>query len=366
MDFEQFEGFWQQVVRERLGGLEAMPISVEPLRVRQYFDLRDALAASGCPICVRVLSAGDDMLRRLLEHSSSRDNVRNRSLASRGLCGVHAWRIERTNLPVGLAEAYETFLQGQLEKLQSATVPPRGRLRSIWAQLSGWRRRRQCPACRAGQVMEQRDIRLLLDLITDMEFSRAFERSAGLCLPHLALALGFAPTHPNRPKLVEAHIPKIKHLQADLQDYIRREKAPIQTLSSAERDAVWTRILEWTAGKAGTFGHHRDLAPDGAGMGGILSPLRRGVRKAPRSGTEGAGNSQSNEPVSLRLENAKLQRRLIEVSREWAEESARRAALQYQIHKLSEDVKVLELNLAGARGETKSGVLHAEHLREEI
>jgi hypothetical protein len=214
--------------------------------------------------------------------------------------------------------------------------------------------------------VERRDLRLLLDLIADMEFARAFERSAGLCLPHLALALGCAPTHPNLPRLVEAHIPKIKRLQADLQDYIRREKAPIKTLSPAEREAVWTRLLEWAAGKAGAFGPQRDLAPDGAGWSSIFASLRRIADQVSRRGQEVAGDSQSNEPISLRLENAKLQHRLVEVSREWAEESARSAALQYQVHKLSEDVKVLELNLAGARGETRSGDLHAEHLREEI
>lgn len=43
-----------------------------------------------------------------------------------------------------------------------------------------------------------------------------------------------------------------------------------------------------------------------------------------------------------------------------------RAGLHFQVHKLTEDVKVLELNLAGARGEAKSGEVHAAHLREEI
>ena len=47
------------------------------------------------------------------------------------------------------------------------------------------------------------------------------------------------------------------------------------------------------------------------------------------------------------------------------EESARRAAFQYQVHKLSEDVKVLELNLAGARGEAKAGEIQAKRLRDE-
>ena len=82
-----------------------------------------------------------------------------------------------------------------------------------------------------------------------------------------------------------------------------------------------------------------------------------------------AGDTQGRQPDEverLSLENAKLQRRLVEVSREWAEESARRAALQFQVHKMTEDVKVLELNLAGARGEARSGDVQADRLRQEI
>jgi len=36
------------------------------------------------------------------------------------------------------------------------------------------------------------------------------------------------------------------------------------------------------------------------------------------------------------------------------------------VHKLSEDVKVLELNLAGARGEARAGDVQADRLRQEI
>jgi len=42
------------------------------------------------------------------------------------------------------------------------------------------------------------------------------------------------------------------------------------------------------------------------------------------------------------------------------------AALHFQVHKLTEDVKVLELNLAGARGEAEAGDVQAARLRGEI
>ncbi len=92
----------------------------------------------------------------------------------------------------------------------------------------------------------------------------------------------------------------------------------------------------------------------------------RRVRMASRSVAADSLGGQAGEVEHLSLENAKLERRLVGVSREWAEESARRAALQFQVHKLTEDVKVLELNVAGARGQAKSGELQAQRLREEI
>ena len=131
--------------------------------------------------------------------------------------------------------------------------------------------------------------------------------------------------------------------------------------------ATWARLLEWTAGKTGVFGPERNFTTEADSWrfrGARVQPRR--TRIAPRSVAEDGRGGQEDEVGRLSLENAKLQRRLIEVSREWAEESARRAALQFQVHKLSEDVKVLELNLAGARGEAKAGGLQAQRLRQEI
>lgn len=352
----------------------------ESPRVREYFDLRDALAEAGCPVCARVLRAGREALQAFAEQASRDAGERKRHPAFRALCNAHAWQFrEMPQKPVQLAAAQEGFLRGRIEALQGAIARLEGASRGRWFRgvrgwgsrgLDGsprWRPIRRCPACRAAEKTERRDIALLLDLITDMEFARAFEGSAGLCLPHLTLTVRLAPEHPNLARLLLAHLPKLKRLQADLQDFIRRARAPLASLTEAEQDAVWSRVLEWTTGKPGTFGPQRRLDEEEKGW------LLRLVRFSRPSGQKVpgtmAGNSQPRpmgDLERLELENAKLQRRLVEVSREWAEESARRAALQFQVHKLTEDVKVLELNLAGARGEAKAGDVQAARLREEI
>lgn len=349
-------------------------------RVREYFNLRDALAGPGCPICARVLRAGREVLATLVAEPSPGPPPRKAAFPFRALCNAHAWSIHLIpQKPVGLAEAYEVFLRRRIETLQRAVARRDSPARPWWsawfhalgdwarAHLDRWRRIRRCPACRAAGAVERRDLGLLLDLITDMEFARAFEASSGLCLPHLNHVLVLAPDHPNVTRLLEAHVLKVKRLHAEVQDFLRRVKAPLVHLSQAEQNAVWGRVLEWTAGKAGVFGPERDLAWKPESLRGIFHRIRgRGVRRVPRSlGRENAG-SQMDEVERLSLENAKLQRRLVEVSREWAQESARRAALQFQVHKLTEDVKVLELNLAGARGEARAGDVQAKRLREEI
>lgn len=349
-------------------------------RVREYFDLRDALAVPGCPVCARVLRAGREVLATLVAEPSPEAPARKTILSFRALCNAHAWSIHQIpQKPVGLAEAYEGFLRRRIETLQRAMAGRADVSRSWWSawfhllgdwarvHLDPWRRIRRCPACRAAGSVERRDLGLLLDLITDMEFARAFEGSIGLCLPHLDLALGLAPGHPNLPRLLEAHVLKVKRLHAEVQVFLRRVKAPLVLLTQAEQSAVWGRVLEWTAGKAGVFGPERGLPWDPESLRGIVNRIRRrSARGVSRSlGRENEG-SRMDELERLSLENAKLQRRLVEVSREWAEESARRAALQFQVHKLTEDVKVLELNLAGARGEAKAGDIQAVRLREEI
>jgi hypothetical protein len=348
--------------------------------IAEYFDLRDALAEPGCPICARVLRAGRDALAPLLVDGSPETGGRKHVTALRPLCNAHAWSIHQIpQQPVGLAQSYEAFLHGRIETLQRAMARPDSASRLRWPSwmrgwgeleldwLPRWRRFRRCPACRAAGAVERRDLGLLLDLITDMEFARAFEASGGLCLPHLDLIQHLASDHPNLPRLREVHLPKVKRLHAELQDFIRRAKAPLVTLTQEERNATWARLLEWMAGKTGVFGPERTLAAETDGwMTRGLRARRRRIRKAARSLGEDGPGGQADEVERLSLDNAKLQRRLVEVSREWAEESARRAALQFQVHKLSEDVKVLELNLAGARGEARAGDGQAARLRQEI
>jgi hypothetical protein len=348
--------------------------------IAEYFDLRDALAESGCPICARVARAGRDAMAPLLVEGSPETGGRKHATALRPLCNAHAWSIHPIpQTSVGLAQPYEAFLHGRIEALRRAMTRRDSASHLRWPSwMRGWgeltldwlprrRRFRRCPACRAAAAVERRDLGLLLDLITDMEFARAFEGSGGLCLPHLDLIQCLAPNHPNLPRLLEVHVPKVKRLHAELQEYIRRAKAPLATLTHEERNVFWGRLLEWTAGKTGVFGPERNLAVDEDGwrFRGARAQARR-VRMASPSAADESPSGQVDEVERLSLENAKLQRRLVEVSREWAEESARRAALQFQVHKLTEDVKVLELNLAGARGEAKSGELQAQRLREEI
>ncbi|MBI4574287.1 MAG: hypothetical protein HY713_13510 [candidate division NC10 bacterium] len=338
------------------------------------------MAGPGCPICARVLQAGREVLITLLAEPSSGIPEGKKRFPFRGLCNTHAWSIHQIpQKPVGLTDNYEVFLRGRIETLQRLIARAGTSSRSwwtrwigswggrAWAWLPPWRSRRRCPACRAAGAMEQRDLGLLLDVISDMEFARAFETSAGLCLPHLSLILRVAPDHSNLPKLLEAHILKAKRLHAGLQDFLRQAKAPLVSPTQEEQDAIWGRLLEWTVGKAGVFGPERDLAPgvDTRRLG-FSRVEQAGGRRAYRTTAEEGDGRRMDEVERLSLENAKLERRLVEVSREWAEESARRAALQFQVHKLTEDVKVLELNLAGARGEAKSGEIQAGRLRKEI
>jgi hypothetical protein len=341
--------------------------------VRTYFDLRDALAEPGCPVCARVLRAGSEAVATLGAGVALAAEARKRLPPVPGFCNAHTRTLQEMMVRTiaNLGDAYERALRFRIEGLERAHSRIEGaRQRSWLARAWAWRPprpwRRRCPACRTAEATERRDLLLLLDLIADMEFARAFEASRGLCLPHLDLIRRLAPDHPNLSRLLEAHIPKVKRLQVDFQDFLRRAKAPLPTLAPGEAEAVWARMLEWAEGKAAVFGPERDLARQGVGWRRLLSLARRARAAYPGTTNSERADLRLDDSQRLALENEKLQRRLVEVSREWAEESARRAALQYQVHKLSEDVRVLELNLAGARGEAQSGEIQAARLRAEI
>jgi len=135
-----------------------------------YFELRDACDGAGCPLC-RVLA------RKVHQHLDSLfyENVNDASARAQlrdglGFCRTHALKAMTMGDALGVAIIYEDLLHIVVRQLSEERFP---------------RAARGCPACSQRRLFEKSYIDTLLEYRDDLELRRAFERSDGVCLPHL-------------------------------------------------------------------------------------------------------------------------------------------------------------------------------------
>ncbi len=334
-----------------------------------YFHLVDACGKPGCPVCRCLREAAARSLDALLYERVTDPATRERLRASWGFCAWHAGLArEGRNASLGLAILCEDLLRLVREQV-SAT-------RRELTGVGGWRRRlrrrrplrlvrvragrRGCPLCQLLAEAEVGYLDTLLEYIEDPEFDGAYERSAGLCLPHLARALERHPGHAGVGPLLLRTERKLEGLARDLRGFIEkhdyRRAAPF-----ADSEATsWTDALALLAGEPGLFGHEIPR-PGGPLAAGPVPPGDVGA----------AAPSPAAEPLEERVqallfEKERLEERLRQLAKQLGDQSSRAAALHYRLWATSEDRKVLEMNLAGERAAARLWEAQVQALRAEV
>jgi hypothetical protein len=249
-----------------------------------YYRLRDVLHISGCAVCKLVTEAGEKLLSNLFYERVNDPLTRKTLEVSDGFCEWHDWLAARmSSAQSGLAVIYRGILEGVLERLKVERVSAdAGQQKNGFAGLfrngSGLppllKRASECCICFHTENTEDH---YLLDLIIwfdEEELRASFDRSVGICLPHLDMVIARYPSHENLPAPIEAQRIKCEELEAHLNEYIRKlDYRFAQEAPGIEKDS-WLRAVELLAGKAGVFGDQmrRSVTPE----------QRRRARKAAR------------------------------------------------------------------------------------
>ena len=218
-------------------------------------NLKRALRKPGCPICRLRQQAERRYLFTLLYENVNDGGTRQHLVRGMGLCPEHAWALqaveqERWHDGLGVGIIYED-LAGRVsaslaEYLKRNSVPSRDtrtslRLRlerlgrpgrwlacrlpssspgaSLLAQLSP---SECCRACDLVGQMEETHLNWLVEGLAETEFQALYAASAGLCLPHLRLALAGANDAQAVNCLAEVAAAHLGLLVSDLGEYVRK------------------------------------------------------------------------------------------------------------------------------------------------
>lgn len=240
-----------------------------PQKFIAYFHLLDAFQEEGCPICHLQVRRSFAALEGLLWEQVTDPITRERLRKAHGFCNWHAWMLPRILTGrSGVAIIYEDLLSDQIEQLQVLRKVLRPR--SAWERLKGlfikherlpflaWRHRKSpCPICRHGSFQEASYLRTLLDSLNEPEFARGFERSFGLCLPHLALAVERERDHPNLGTPLELALKRLEALKGELKEFIQKFDYRFAHEPMGEEGTSWWRAIELFVGKPEVFGNER-------------------------------------------------------------------------------------------------------------
>jgi len=222
-----------------------------------YFELIDAQAQGGCPICRLVYKASDRYLDAILFEATLDPRVRDKLKHSHGFCAEHvAMMRSKPGRALGAALIYRDALRMLTEALDTLPDQPpslrervglgRGAARSAALEPE-----LPCPACGIAASAAADNISLLLAHLDDPDMQAAYAAGDGLCLPHLRQAIDTASAAETLRQLIEPQVARNLAMLTDLDEYIRKRDHRFRGEKMGPEGDVWLRVMNTITGGAG-------------------------------------------------------------------------------------------------------------------
>lgn len=224
------------------------------------FNLQDAFAEEGCPVCRIVLQNVQRLIESTNYDALGDPGIRAELTGATGYCTLHAQQWLDTAFVLGTATLYRDVIMRTLRELRglSGRQSLGGRLTSALSGLRGSVQiadvgtpRRPCPACALRQESEAALIRTLVERLADDTTRAAYEASEGLCIPHLRRALGISEGTVAFACLRDRAIRTEETLLAHLNEIVRKHDYRNRQEPSGEEKGAAVRSVIHVAGAAG-------------------------------------------------------------------------------------------------------------------
>ncbi|MEX2144458.1 MAG: DUF6062 family protein [Anaerolineales bacterium] len=212
----------------------------EPTRARK--ELIVALRVSGCPVCRTAVVSVQRYLKSVFYEYVNDTGLRKRLHQSLGFCNLHAWQAVNQDLgnSLGFAMLYESVINEVLNR-RIKTNSHNNDARALFPTGN-------CPACDAWDNAVDSFINLLVREFTNRSVVVALQESDGLCLSHLVQTLGRKKDWPGAAALLELHQEKLKDLQTELKEFIRKNDYRFSPEGYGSEADSWIRTISMING----------------------------------------------------------------------------------------------------------------------
>jgi hypothetical protein len=232
-------------------------LAMSKRRHNSYHELREALAGPGCALCALTHRGVQRYLDGLTYENVNDPAIRERIRVARGFCAPHAQQLHAARSALGSAIIYRDVLVAVRRALEDAS--PNGSLGARLRQAIGGTEagaaleaHGPCPACVYAEDIARTATDLLLRHLDDDELLAAVGASAGLCLPHLRLALRRAPDATRFARLREGQLSAWQRLEAELDELIRKHDYRYAQEAVGDEGNSWARAIDLLSGLPGT------------------------------------------------------------------------------------------------------------------
>lgn len=224
-----------------------------------YQELVEACAQTGCPVCQMERTTVEKALRGLFFELTNDIKLRQHLRTSFGFCGEHARILFEHGKgdALGVSIIYHDVIINILRNLpnpaQTTTTGgkltgllqrlPRGLGEQVSAAIGALTPHRRCMLCHHEEETRQAAVKVLAESLRNEQFQQALEKSEGLCLFHLRLALEAVPDAESYAALVAISRAQLEALDAELAEFIRKNDYRFRHEGFGGEGDAWKRAL---------------------------------------------------------------------------------------------------------------------------
>jgi hypothetical protein len=230
-----------------------------------YYNLHDAFAEEGCPICRLCSQAVDRYLEHLLYESVNDLEVRRNIRQSQGFCRKHAWQLLQRGDLLGIAIIHQDVIltiqrmlhREQRQRLHLSRahwlrrVLPASVTQAAYRLATRLAPIRQCPACQKRVEVQDAYLETLLQHCADLQLLTAWRASDGLCWPHVQCAIGLIREEETLLLLMDLELAHFGHLGSELREFIRRHDYRLGSRGFGSASDSWVRAVTKVSGWEG-------------------------------------------------------------------------------------------------------------------